>query len=304
MIDTQNEKVITPVSVIDKPIENSIKRIITISIKTGFVIVLLGFIYYPVAIWMWERWFAADSYFGHGLFIPIVSLVLIWFKRQELLKARIINTKSGFWLLIFGIFLYIASSYTRIYFTSAYSLIIVITGIILYLFGKEVTRIIIFPLFFTLFMIPAPMSLIATSTLRMKLLAAHISVLIVQILGIPVLREGSSVYMSNTSVVVGDPCSGLKSLISLSALAVLYLYIIKASYFKKFIIFLISIPIAIIANIIRTTATILIANHYGNEIIENDFLHKGFGLMVFIIAFMGLFLVGRILGCQVSQRDT
>jgi len=148
------------------------------------------------------------------------------------------------------------------------------------------------------------MAVIEASTLKMKLFAAQMSVSIVQLFGISAIREGSTVYMPNTSVVVGDPCSGLKSLISLSALGILYAYIVRASYPRKTILFLMTIPMAIIANMIRTTATLLIANFYGNRIIEDEFLHKGFGLMVFVIAFAGLFLVGRLLGCRVQQRDT
>lgn len=302
MIDTQNNQFIT--SVLNKIRENSIKLKLLNITKAGFIVILLSLIYYPTGIWMWSRWFAADSYFGHGPFIPIVSAVLIWYKRHELIKAKPSKSRSGLFIFILGLILHIASAFTRIYFTSACSLILVIVGIILYLLGKEITKIIIYPLFFLIFMIPAPMSLISASTLKMKLFVAQLSVLMVNILGISAVREGSIVYMSNTSLVVGDPCSGLRSLISLSALSVLYLYLIKTSFTRKFLIFLISIPIAIGANIIRTTATILIANYYGNGIVENDFLHKGFGLMVFIVAFAGLFLAGRFLGCRYSRKDT
>jgi exosortase len=153
-------------------------------------------------------------------------------------------------------------------------------------------------------MIPAPTAAIATTTLKMKLFVARIAVSIVQMFGIPALREGSMVHMPNTSLVVGDPCSGLRSLIALSALGIIYAYIVKSSYSKKVALFLISMPLAIIANIIRTTATLFIANSYGNEIVTDGFLHEGFGLMVFVIAFIGLFATGKVLGCQISTKDT
>jgi len=273
-------------------------------VKTAPVIILCGVIYYPTFIWMWHRWFAADSYYAHGPLIPVVSAVLIWIKRRELAKAQVTSSKLGLGILFAGLLLHIASAWTRVYFTSAYSFFLVVLGLVLYFPGKEVTRIIFFPLCFLLFMIPAPMSVVAATTLKMKLFAAHISVSIIQLFGVPIVREGSIVYMPNTSTVVGDPCSGLRSLISLSALGILYAYMVKASYPRKTILFLASIPMAIIANMIRTTATLLIANSYGDEIITNSFLHEGFGLMVFIIAFAGLFLVGRLLGCRILQSDT
>jgi exosortase/archaeosortase family protein len=84
----------------------------------------------------------------------------------------------------------------------------------------------------------------------------------------------------------------------------LYAYIVKASYPRKVSLLLISIPVAIIANMLRTTATLLIANSYGDRIVTDGFLHEAFGLMVFVIAFVGLFTAGRLLGCQLSQEDT
>lgn len=272
--------------------------------KIGSILLLLAFIYYPAFIWMWSRWFAADSYYAHGPLIPVISGVLIWLKRRELAAAPVKSSKLGLGLLLAGLLLHVVSAFARVNFSSAYSFFFVFLGVILYLFGKKVTRVIFFPLCFLLFMIPGPIAIVAATTLRMKLFAAHMSAWVVELFGIPIIREGSSVYMPNTSTVVGDPCSGLKSLISLSALGILFAYIVKASYPRKIALFLASIPVAIIANIIRTTATLLIANKYGDEIITNGFLHEGFGLMVFVIAFVGLFLVGRLLKCRISQSDT
>jgi exosortase len=274
--------------------------------KISLILLLLGFIYHPTFIWMWGRWFAADSYYAHGPLIPIVSVVLIWLKLKRLRKlvtAQVVSSKLGLGFLLVGLLLHIASASTRVYFSSAYSLLFVLIGLVLYFFGKEATRIILFPLCFLLLMVPAPMAVIAASTLKMKLFVAHISVSIIQFSGVSAVREGSMVYMPNTSIVVGDPCSGLRSLISLSALGILYAYIVRASYLKKVSLFLISIPVAIIANMIRTTAILFIANSYGNKIVTDGFLHEGFGLMVFVIAFAGLFLAGRLLGCRISQGD-
>lgn len=273
-------------------------------IKISLITLLLTFMYHPVLIWMWQRWFAADSYYAHGPLIPIVSAVLIWLKRKTIAVTRIQSSNLGLVLLIFGLLVHISSAFTRIYFSSAYSLFIVIVGLLLYFFGKQFTRVIIFPICFFLFMFPAPVAFIEATTLKMKLFVAQVSVFIIQILGVPALREGSTVFMQSTSVVVGDPCSGLRSLISLSALSILFAYIVKSSYSRKIALFLSSVPIAIIANIIRTTATLMIANSYGNAIIENKFIHEGFGLMVFVIAFLFLFLTGRLLGCRIVPKGS
>ena len=105
-------------------------------------------------------------------------------------------------------------------------------------------------------------------------------------------------------IVIGDPCSGLRSLISLAALGMLYAYLAKGSYPKRIALFLASIPIAIIANIIRVIGVIVVANFYGNRIVTDGLLHEGFGLSVFVVALAGLILAGRILGCQIFTKDT
>ncbi len=282
----------------------SVRSKVILGVEISSILFLVGIIYYPTFIWMWGRWLRNDSYFAHGPLIPIISVVLIWLKRQDLAKTRVTSSKLGLWLLLTGLLLHIASAITRVHFSSAYSLFVVLLGLTLYFLGRKVTRVILFPLCFLLFMIPAPMAVVAASTLKMKLFVAHISVSIIQFFGISAVREGSMVYMPNTSIVVGDPCSGLRSLIALSALGILYAYIVKASYPRKVSLLLISIPVAIIANMFRTTAILLIANSYGDRIVTDGFLHEAFGLMVFVIAFVGLFTAGRLLGCQLSQEDT
>lgn len=274
-----------------------------LAVKTSLIILILGVIYYPTFIWMWQRWFYTDSYYNHGPLIPVVSGVLIWLRRREFARTPVSYSNLGFGFLVAGLLLHIASAAVRVHFSSAFSLFLVLVGLVLCFFGKKVTRVILFPLCILLLMIPVPMAMLAASTIRMKLFAAHVSASMVELVGIPIIREGSVVYMSNTTTVVGDLCSGLRSLVSLLALGILYAYIVKASYPRKVLLSLMSIPVALIANIIRTTATLLIANSYGNKIITDGFLHKGFGLMVFIIGFAGLFLAGRLLGCRVSQKD-
>jgi len=304
MVKIEEEEAVSSPLVSERPKASPVWLKFSPGAKTGLLICLLGIIYYPTFIWIWQRWFATGSYYAHGPLIAVVSGILIWLKRQEIARATVSSSRLGLALLIAGLILHIISASARVYFSSGYSFFVVLLGLILYFFGRGVARVIIFPVCFLLFMIPAPMALVAATTLKMKLFAAHLSVLIVQFLGISAVREGSMVYMPSTKVVVGDPCSGLRSLISLAALGLLYAYILEGSYLRRSSLFLMSIPMAIIANMIRTVATLLIANSYGNRIVTDGFLHKGFGLMVFIIAFAGLFLVGRLLGCQIPQRDT
>jgi len=311
---------------------------IVIGAKIGFIALLLAVIYYPTVAWMWSRWFWSDSYYSHGPLVPLISGVLIWLKRRELAEAsglaigdwRLATEKQikstinhhqssiqnnqpstinnhqskGLFILSAGLLLHILSALIFIQSISGFSLPIVIIGLVLYLFGWQITRIVIFPLVFLFFIAPAPMQFIAATTLQMKLFAAHVAAMAVQLLGIPLVREGSVVHLSNDMIVIGDPCSGLRSLISLMALGMLYAYLAKGSYTRRIALFLSSIPIAIIANIIRVIGVIVVANFYGNRIVTDGLLHEGFGLSVFVIALAGLIFAGRILGCQIFTKDT
>ena len=279
-----------------------ISKVASISILIIFI-ALLVVIYYPTFIWIWDRWFATDSYYSHGLLIPIVSVVLIWLKRKELTRTSVSSSRLGLIFLGMGLFLHIASAFTRVHFTSGFSLIFVLLGLILYLFGKAFTRVVLFPILFLFLMVPAPMQVIAMTTLKMKLFVAEISTHIVPLFGITTLREGSTVYMPTTSIVIADQCSGLRSLISLSALIILYVYLAKASYIRKTALVILSVPIAIIANVVRIIAVLFVANSYGAEVVTAGMLDKVFGFLVFVVALVGLVIAGKLLKCQFGVSD-
>lgn len=277
---------------------------VVIGVKIGFIALLLAVIYYPTVGWMWTRWFGGDSYYSHGPLIPLVSGALLWLKRRELAATQISSSKLGLFILSAGLLFHLLSALMFIQSISGFSLPIVIIGLVLYLFGWEFARITLFPLGFLFFIAPAPMQFIAIITFKMKLFASHLAAIAVQLLGIPLVREGSIVHLSNTTIVIGDPCSGLRSLISLTALGILYAYLAKTSYSKRIALVLASIPIAIIANIVRVIGVIVVANFYGDRIVTDGLVHEAFGFSVFVIALAGLILTGRLLGCQIFKRDT
>ncbi len=122
-------------------------------IKTAIVVVLLGMIYYPAFTWMWGRWNSEDTYYSHGILIPIASLLFIWFKKKNLQELNREPLNLGLFLIAAALLLHFAGIFIKFYFASAVSLLILVSGIVLYFFGKIIYKQIFFPISYLIFMI-------------------------------------------------------------------------------------------------------------------------------------------------------
>ena len=255
---------------------------------------LLSFAYFPTIVWMVDRWGAKDSYFGHGFLIPFVSLYLAWHKRGELSRIQMRPSFWGLGLLVVGLFIHLVSAILKVYFTSAFSILLSVAGLVLYLGGKKLLRALAFPILFLLFMVPFPLVVIGTTTVRLKLFAALCATKVLHLIGFLAVQKGSTIYLKNATLQVDDPCSGLRSLLSLVTLGVLFAYFKKTTFPKKTLFFFSSIPIAVLANVVRIVLLALIADIYGVEI-ALKFFHDVSGYLLFAVALAGLSFIGRIL---------
>ncbi len=250
--------------------------------------------YVPTLIWMWDRWFARDSYYSHGILIPFVTLFLIWQKRDDLALVEKVKSRWGMVLIVTGMLLHILASLMRVYFVSGFSMLIVLIGLILFFYGSAVFKKILFPVLFLVFMIPVPLVIITNVSFKMKIFAAKIATTILNNVGIAAIREGSLIRMQHAQVVVDDVCSGLRSLISLMALGSIFAYWMKSSMVKKYILFLTAIPIAIVTNVARIIFLSSVAEIWGAQN-AGGLIHDVSGFLVFALAFVLLYVVGRVL---------
>lgn len=262
-------------------------------IKFAICSALLLIVYIPTLKWMWDRWMAHESYYSHGILIPIVSLFILWQKRSVFSKNLISSSASGLAIIFTGVIIHLVCATLRVYFISGFSFVFVLYGLVLYFFGKKIAKELLFPIFFLLTMVPLPLVLIGNLIVKMKLFAAQIATLILNNIGFPSIRSGSIIKMPNSFIAVEAPCSGLRSLISLLTLGLLFSYFAKVSYVKKFIILAASIPIALISNIIRILLIAIVNDLYGEKI-AMGFFHDFTGFLVFVFAFLGLVLVLKL----------
>ena len=249
---------------------------------------ILAFVYYPTFLWMIDRWAARDSYYGHGFLIPLISLYWVM---KALPELTVLEKKSDAWGLVpffLGFFLQVLSGVLRIYFLSAISLILILGGGILFLFGRKVFQKIGFPIFFLLLMIPLPLLLVADITLKMKFFVSEISAAGLRAIGISTLREGSYLHMRNASILVGDPCSGLRSFLAFLCLGLAFAYGSSLAGWRRWVLAISGLPIALLSNVGRVFFLALLSGIYGTQVIQGR-IHDLLGLVTFAFA-MVLFL--------------
>ena len=262
------------------------------------VFILALITYVPTFCWMKIRWTARDSYYSHGFLIPFVVAYLIWEKRDDLKRLLSspgpVTNRLGMPLIITGISIHIISSILRVYFTSGFSLLITLTGIILHFYGMAFLKTAAFPMFFLVFMIPLPEVAVVNISFRMKMLAAAISGKVINAIGILAIREGSVIRMPHAYVVVDDVCSGLRSLISLTALGSIFAYLFKGPVWKRTVLFLATIPIAVITNVCRVVFLAFVSEVWGHEA-ASGLVHDASGFLIFAVAFVLLVITGKLL---------
>ncbi|MDD5072271.1 MAG: exosortase [Candidatus Omnitrophica bacterium] len=260
------------------------------------VAALLMLIYLPTFVWMKARFDEVESYYSHGYLVPLVFAYLIWMKRDELRKCAI--KPAGLALLIFvpALLVHLLAYFFEINFVSGFTLIAAIFGLALYLYGPDIAKKTAFPVIFLIFMVPLPQVMIINISFKMKMMAAQVATGIVNLIGIHAVRDGSIVYLKpDTSLTIGSPCSGLSSLIALTALGALYAYLAKMSGSRKIILFLLSIPIALAANIFRIVMLLLVGFAYDAKVATGPFVHGFLAFLLYIFAIAGLLIVGRML---------
>ena len=285
---------------------NTINTISSRTLPIYISIILLLFIisYHSVLSWMYGRYMSSDSYYSHGFIIPFLSAFLVWRKRENL---RDVKTECSWWgllLIIASALIHITGTILYVFSVSGFSIFFLILGMSLFLFGKNISRVIIFPLVFLIFMFPVPEAFISVLSFPLKMLVAKAGVWIVNNLGIPTFREGFYITIPAGSLLVGNPCSGLRSLISFLALGAVFAYLSSMSNIRKWILFILSIPVALLSNIVRVPILILISHFWGLSAARPDsFWHDASGIFVFVIGLFALFCIERLLEWKAREID-
>ena len=206
--------------------------------------------------------------FSHGFLIPAAVGWMVWTKRGALVGSALDGAPLGLLVVLVGLALHVFGSVGSEFFTSRVAVIVTIVGLTLYLLGWEVTRRLSVPLAYLMFMIPIPAIIWNQISFPLQLLASSFAANCVALIGIPILREGNVLHLATTKLEVVNACSGLRSLMSLSALSCVMAYLSSLSRTGKWILFLAAIPIAIVANVIRLVSTAVMVHYFGQSLSE------------------------------------
>jgi len=259
--------------------------------------------------WMEWEWSRGSSYYSHGYLIPFVALWLVWTKRHRLahLEPRGDLRGLGLATLGFGLLMLLAGSYLRRGSLQGASFVVVLCGLVFFLYGRAISRELLFPLLFIVSMIPMSMWMLNKFTFPLKMFATAGTVRVVNALhGIglhpcAVGQSGSNVVWrlpdgSEDLLTVAEACSGLKSLIALVTFGALLAYLAKVSPFHKVVLFLAGIPVALLANMWRIVTLTVVAGRWGSAVARPDgWVHDTTGLGIFAIAFVLFFAFERVL---------
>jgi exosortase len=245
--------------------------------------------------WMVARWGDIGGEYSHGWLIPLVSLGIIWFKRKELLAAPRKVCYAGLGVIIFALLLHWLGAKAQQTRLSLMGLILVLWGIPFYFYGWHVAKLLIFPCAYLIFCIP--INFIDSLTSPLRIVATVISSGILNGLGIRVYRVGSGLFSDKANGFgfdVAPECSGLHSLLAMTALTAVYAYLTQKTLLKKWLLFLLCIPIALIGNIVRITLVVLVAAGFGQKV-AMGLWHDYSGYPIFLVGISLMLLFGSLL---------
>lgn len=256
--------------------------------------------YAPVLYWMWGLWRPSDPYSTGGLLIPLISLYLVWNRRARLRDLIPAGSNWGLAVMGLGAGMYLLGSWTGVHYAYACSLIILIWGLILWLSGKQIARKLLFPVAFLVFMIPLNW-VVDVLTMPLRLTAAQMAAWLPRALGLPTTVDGTDVIVEGYSLLIDLPCSGLRSLLALLAASALLAYHLKAPAWRKLALGMSALPVAVLGNVARIDATLLMGKAFGPKAAEG-FFHGLSGIVIFGCELLCLYYLRRFL-CPPAPAD-
>jgi len=256
-------------------------------------------VYGPTIVHLVGQWWS-DENFSHGFFVPLFSAYVIWQDRDRLAKIPLRPSWSGLAIVAIGMCILIVGQLGAELFLARFSLLITLAGIIVLFYGWNFFRSILFPWTFLLLMIPIPNIIFNQITFPLQLLASRVASAVLPIFGVPIFREGNVIHLPVMSLEVAKACSGIRSLMSLLILSIIYGYLMEKRLWVRWILLIASVPIAVAANSIRIIGTGLLVQYWNADKAEGYF-HASWGWITFVISLAMLYGLHRII-CKVWKE--
>ncbi|HRD34531.1 MAG TPA: exosortase B [Rhodocyclaceae bacterium] len=264
-----------------------------------------AFVYIPTFIDLFRTLWSTDQN-AHGPIVLAVGAWFLYFKARQIHADELVVCKpaplAGGVTLGVGLLLYVIGRSQAFYLFEVGSIIPVLAGVVLVLFGKAVLRRLWFALFFLFFMIPLPGSIIDAMTQPMKIAVSWGAEHVLYALGYPIARNGVVLNIGQYQLLVADACAGLNSLFTLEALGLLYMNVMRhESAFRNVLLAVLIVPISFASNLIRVVVLALITFHLGDDA-GQGFLHGFSGMVLFITALLLIIGVDSVLRAGAAFR--
>ncbi len=269
--------------------------------------ILIIVCYVPVLRNLINQWMT-DEDMGHGIFVPVVAGYIAWQRRDELSAAPRIPNYWGLALIVWGALQLSLGTVGAELFLQRSALLFTLVGVLLVTCGNQIVKILAFPLSLLIFMIPIPRIIYTMITFPLQLFASRVAEFVLNLLDIPVFREGNVLELASQKLSVVEACSGIRSLLSLSFLSLVYAYFFDSKPWMRWALFLSAIPIAIIANAGRVTITGILSEIRTD--LAQGFFHSLEGWLIFIVAMILMiathqtinFIYGRVHGRKIKSE--
>ncbi|MDH3521225.1 MAG: exosortase/archaeosortase family protein [Myxococcales bacterium] len=279
--------------------EASGKRMLSL-MSLGITALLTFAIFGPILYYLVLHWRAVDDY-SHGFLIAPLAIYFAWERRGTLRSAPIEPSWWGALPLALGVVSLTIGRMGVELTAMRVAFVLTLNGLVLLFLGRKAYRILAFPLLFLFLAVPLPQSLVNIISFPLQLVAADLAVSTLQLLGFAILREGNIIHLPSTQLFVADACSGLRSLMALGTLGVVFAYFFRKDPIERIVIVLSTIPIAILVNSFRVGLTTVLAYHWGGQM-ANGVIHQTEGFFTFAVAFVLLLAESSLLALMWPKR--
>jgi len=255
---------------------------------------LVVLLYHRIAVKLITDWYELPD-FSHGFLIPLFAAYLVWDKRDALRRTPIESTWFGLWLVALGLFELLVGVFGADLFFQRTSFILLATGLIWTLLGSKLLNELKFVLFVLVLAIPLPTIVFNQITFPLQLFASRIAAEVLPWFQVPVLQEGNVINLPAMPLEVAEACSGIRSLMSLFTIAVIFGYLVERSTRRRVILALCSVPIAVAANVARIVGTGLCVQYWDPQK-ALGFFHEFSGWLMFVVSLGLLYGVHTAIG--------
>ncbi|HTV56299.1 MAG TPA: exosortase/archaeosortase family protein [Terriglobia bacterium] len=239
-----------------------------------------------------EWW--SNPNFSHGFFVPPFAAFLIWKNRDRLKTVTVRPSLAGLAVIAFGLMLLVVGVLGAELFLSRTSFLFVLAGLLVYFKGWKYFRVLFFPWLFLFLMVPPPTLIMNHITIPLQFVASDLATWLLRVSGVPVLQNGNVIQLPNMALDVVEACSGIRSLISLGVMAIIYGYLLESSNVLRALLAFAAIPIAVIANGLRIMGTGL-TGLYWEPSKAQGFFHEFSGWVIFVVALATLYLFHHVM---------